>query len=61
MVVIKVVARHFLRYQIRALVGEVINCYEGKQTISDLQAKLDNFNQINYKYKNIAPAAGLYL
>ncbi|MCE8159000.1 MAG: tRNA pseudouridine(38-40) synthase TruA [Candidatus Moeniiplasma glomeromycotorum] len=60
-VIIKVVARHFLRYQIRALVGEAINCYEGKQATADLQTKLDNFNQINYKYKNIAPGAGLYL
>jgi len=43
------------------MIGEVINCYEGKQTIKNLQEKLINFNKKNYKYKNIAPAAGLYL
>lgn len=54
-------AKSFLRYQIRAIIGEVINCYEGKQTIADLQAKLTNCTKKNYKYKHIAPAAGLYL
>lgn len=60
-IIIRIVSRHFLRSQIRALVGEVINCYEGKQTITDLQEKLINFNHQNYKYKNVAPATGLYL
>jgi tRNA pseudouridine38-40 synthase len=60
-IVIKVVAQHFLRYQIRILIGETINCHEGKQTIGDLQAKLVNFNSQNYKYKNVAPATGLHL
>jgi len=54
-------AKSFLRYQIRAIIGEVINCYEGKQTIAVLQAKLTNFDKLNYKYKNLAPASGLYL
>ncbi|MEG7978475.1 MAG: hypothetical protein NY202_00710 [Mollicutes bacterium UO1] len=58
---ISITAKSFLRYQIRAIIGEAINCYEGKQTISDLQAKLTNFAEKNYKYKNIAPGAGLYL
>lgn len=43
------------------MIGEVINCYEEKQTTEDLQAKLLNFDKKNYKYKNIAPATGLYL
>ena len=60
-VVISIIAKSFLRYQIRAIIGEVINCYEGKQNIKDLQAKLTNFAKKNYKYKNIAPASGLYL
>ena len=60
-IVISIIAKSFLRYQIRAIIGEVINCYEGKQTISNLKEKLINFNQKNYKYRNIAPASGLYL
>ena len=61
MVIIRIIAKSFLRYQIRAITGEVINCYEGKQTVADLENKLTNFDKQNYKYKNIAPAAGLYL
>ena len=60
-VIISIIAKSFLRYQIRAIIGEVINCYEGKQTSTDLQEKLINFAKPNYKYKNIAPATGLYL
>ncbi|KLL02539.1 MAG: tRNA pseudouridine synthase A [Mycoplasmataceae bacterium RC_NB112A] len=60
-ITIRIVARHFIRYQIRALVGEAINCYEKKQKVEDLQVKLTNFNQQGYKYKNLAPATGLYL
>ncbi|CAG8645544.1 25442_t:CDS:2 [Gigaspora margarita] len=43
---------------LKTIIGEVINCCEGKQTVNDLQEKLTNFNKKNYKYKNIAPAAG---
>jgi tRNA U38,U39,U40 pseudouridine synthase TruA len=43
------------------MVGETINCYEGKQTIENLKERLRKFNEKNYKYKNIAPASGLYL
>ncbi|CAI2201033.1 4742_t:CDS:2, partial [Funneliformis geosporum] len=46
---------------LKTIIGEVISCYEGKQTVNDLKEKLLKFNQANYKYKNIAPAAGLYL
>lgn len=60
-VIISIIARSFLRYQIRAMIGEAINCYEGKQTIEDLKEKLHKFDEKNYKYKNVAPASGLYL
>ena len=59
--IISIIARSFLRYQIRAMIGEVINCYERKQTMENLKEKLCKFNEKNYKYKNIAPASGLYL
>jgi tRNA pseudouridine38-40 synthase len=61
LIVVSIVAKSFLRYQIRAIIGEVINCYEGKQAISELKEKLVNFQEKNQKYKNIAPASGLYL
>jgi tRNA pseudouridine38-40 synthase len=60
-IVIRIVGKGFLRYQIRAIIGEVISCYEEKENIIDLKEKLINFNKKNYKYKSIAPAAGLYL
>jgi len=60
-IVISIIAKSFLRYQIRAIIGEAINCYEGKQNIDNLKEKLTNFNQKNHKYKSIAPPRGLYL
>lgn len=60
-IIISIVAKGFLRYQIRAIIGEVINCYEEKQNITDLKEKLTNYHKQNYKYKKIAPASGLYL
>ncbi|WNE40261.1 MAG: tRNA pseudouridine synthase A [Mycoplasmataceae bacterium] len=60
-IIISIIAKGFLRYQIRAIIGEVINCYkEGGNTIG-IKEKLINYNKKNYKYKNIAPANGLYL
>ena len=44
-IVISIIAKGFLRYQIRAIIGEVINCYEGKQTVNDLKEKLLNFDK----------------
>ncbi|RHZ37321.1 tRNA pseudouridine(38-40) synthase TruA [endosymbiont GvMRE of Glomus versiforme] len=61
LLVISVIARSFLRYQIRAMIGESIKCYEGKQTIEKLQEKLNYPKQKNLKYQILAPAAGLYL
>jgi tRNA pseudouridine38-40 synthase len=61
LVVISINAPNFLRYQIRALIGEAINCYERKQTLETLRAKLTDTTNPFRKYKNIAPAAGLYL
>ena len=59
--IISIIARSFLRYQIRAIIGESINCYEGKQTLEKLKEKLTSPNQKNLKYKILAPAGGLYL
>ena len=61
LVVIKFVAQGFLRYQIRAIIGETINCYEEKQTIDNLKKKLIDTNSFKNKYKKIAPASGLFL
>lgn len=60
LLVISVIARNFLRYQIRAIIGESIRCYEAKQTVQQLKEKL-NFPEQNSKYKLLAPASGLYL
>jgi tRNA pseudouridine38-40 synthase len=60
-IIISVIAPSFLRYQIRTIIGEAVNCYEGKQSIDDLKNKLTNFTDSSYKYKNIAPSSGLYL
>jgi tRNA U38,U39,U40 pseudouridine synthase TruA len=49
-----------LRYQIRAIVGESIKCYEAKQTIQQLERKL-TFSEQKSKYQLLAPAGGLYL
>lgn len=60
LLIISIIARSFLRYQIRAIIGESIKCYEAKQTIQQLKKKL-NFSEPNSKYKLLAPAGGLYL
>lgn len=60
-IIISIIAKSFLRYQIRAMVGEVINCYERKQKMEGLREKLIRTQEKKYKYKNIAPATGLYL
>ena len=59
--IISIIARNFLRYQIRAIIGESINCYEEKQTLEKLKEKLNSPNKKNLKYKILAPAGGLYL
>lgn len=60
LLIIRVIARGFLRYQIRAIIGESIKCYEAKQTIQQLKKKL-TFPEQKSKYKLLAPAGGLYL
>ena len=60
LLIISIIARSFLRYQIRAIIGESIKCYEAKQTVQQLEKKL-NFSEQNSKYKLLAPAGGLYL
>lgn len=57
---ISIIARSFLRYQIRAIIGESVECYEAKQTIQQLKRKLI-FSEQKSKYKFLAPAGGLYL
>ena len=60
LLIIRIIARSFLRYQIRAIIGESIKCYEAKQTIQQLKKKL-TFPKQKLKYKLLAPASGLYL
>ncbi|RHZ37014.1 tRNA pseudouridine(38-40) synthase TruA [endosymbiont GvMRE of Glomus versiforme] len=61
LLIISINARGFLRYQIRAMIGESIKCYEGKQTIKKLQEKLNYPQKKSLKYQTLAPASGLYL
>lgn len=61
LLIIRIKARNFLRYQIRAIIGETIKCYEKKQNINDLKKKFNDFKSTASKYKFLAPAAGLYL
>lgn len=60
-IIISIIARGFLRYQIRAMIGEAVNCYKEGGSAINLKEKLTNYNKKNYKYKNLAPANGLYL
>lgn len=53
--------RGFLRYQIRAIIGEVICCYENKLTLEDLKKKLFCSEGVINKYRYLAPPSGLYL
>lgn len=58
--IIRIISKGFLRYQIRAIIGESINCYEEKQTLENLENKLLSFKKED-KYKNIISTSGLYL
>jgi tRNA pseudouridine38-40 synthase len=60
-IIISIIGKSFLRYQIRTMIGEVIDCYEGKKTKEDLKNKLENPDLSNYQPKRIAPPCGLYL
>ncbi|KLL04051.1 MAG: tRNA pseudouridine synthase A [Mycoplasmataceae bacterium CE_OT135] len=61
LLIISIVARSFLRYQIRAMIGESIKCYEKKQVLEKLKEKLTSPEKKNLKYQTLAPAGGLYL
>ena len=61
-VIIKIISRGFLRYQIRAMIGESIDCYLGKLKFSELKKKLLFFEKSgNFKYKKLISPCGLYL
>lgn len=52
-------AKRFIRYQIRALIGESVSVCEGNRTIEELKKMLES--EIIKKYKFIAPSSGLFL
>ena len=58
-VVIKVVGKGFLRYQIRAIIGESLYLFQNGLNIEVLKKMLSL--EINKKYSHIAPSCGLYL
>jgi tRNA pseudouridine38-40 synthase len=60
-VTIRVISKGFMRYQIRAMIGEAINCYEGKIEAKEIKERLDDGSSKKNKYKKIAPPFGLYL
>lgn len=59
--IIRIISKGFLRYQIRAMIGESIKCYEGKLDIDELKKKLSFFSNSLLKYKFLAPPNALYL
>lgn len=65
LIIIVFKGKGFLRYQIRAIVGEVISCYEGRYKLENLIKKLfclEKGNSVdNDKYRCLAPPSGLYL
>lgn len=59
LIVIRVLAKGFLRYQIRAIIGESINFLWNKKDVKNLKKML--LADVDDKYKSIAPSSGLYL
>lgn len=59
LVVIKIIAKGFLRYQIRAIIGESLIYYNNGTCIDNLKERLTG--EFSDKYKSIAPSSGLYL
>ncbi|WNE41518.1 MAG: tRNA pseudouridine synthase A [Mycoplasmataceae bacterium] len=59
LIIIKIIAKGFLRYQIRAIIGESLLYYNNDMCISNLKERLTG--EFNDKYKSIAPSSGLYL
>lgn len=61
LIVVKFFAKGFLRYQIRAIVGEsVYYCLNKKEDNLELENRIKH-GGIDSKYKRIAPPSGLYL
>ncbi|WNE41745.1 MAG: tRNA pseudouridine synthase A [Mycoplasmataceae bacterium] len=58
-VVIRIIAKGFVRYQIRAIVGESLHYYRFDKDVNHLRSRLNGL--VDMKYKNIAPSSGLYL
>lgn len=66
--IISVIGKSFLRYQIRAIIGESIKCYEfelksgsKELTTQAIKKKLFQSDKLGLKYRFLAPAGGLYL
>jgi tRNA pseudouridine38-40 synthase len=57
--VFRVKSKGFLRYQVRLMMGALINVGQGTWTIEDLRNSLINFNET--PIKNNAPSSGLIL
>lgn len=60
-IVIIIRGKGFLRYQVRFIIGEAIQCYENKQTLESLKRKLFQPEKLNNKHHSLAPPTGLYL
>lgn len=58
-ILIRIIAKGFIRYQIRAIVGESLHYYKFDKDINHLRSRLNG--DLDIKYKNIAPSSGLYL
>jgi tRNA pseudouridine38-40 synthase len=59
LIIIKFTSKGFLRYQIRAIIGEAINYCENKIGIKEIEEKLNN--KLPKKYSRKSPSSGLYL
>ena len=59
-VCISFISKGFLRYQIRAIVGECIDYSLKRKSENSLKLKLEDYKEKN-KYRKIAPSSGLYL
>ena len=57
--VFKVKSKGFLRYQVRLMVGALVDVGKGVMTLEDLKETLDNFN--GTQIRHIAPSSGLIL
>ena len=58
-IVVRILAKGFLRYQIRAIVGECVSFYQSNKDLDRLKTML--LGDVTDKYKKIAPSSGLYL